>query len=36
MPLVVDVEAMVDGMILQFGHVSGNVDDGHVDLSVGR
>jgi fructose-1,6-bisphosphatase/inositol monophosphatase family enzyme len=27
--LIVDVEAMVDGVILEFGHISGDVDHGH-------
>jgi hypothetical protein len=29
-PLVVHVESMVDGMVLQVGHVSGHVDDCHI------
>ena len=29
MPLVVHMESMIDGMVLQIGHVSGHVDDCH-------
>ncbi len=29
MPLVVDVEAVVSGMVLEIGHESGNVEQGH-------
>jgi hypothetical protein len=28
-PFVVDVEAMVDGMVLQLGHETRDVDGGH-------
>jgi hypothetical protein len=33
--LVVHVEAVVDGVILDLGHVSGHVDDGHVEKATG-
>jgi hypothetical protein len=33
-PLVVDVEAVVDRMVLQVSHVPGDVDDGHSGRSL--
>ena len=32
--LIVDVEAVVDGMILELGHISGHIDDCHRCLSL--
>ena len=34
MPLVVHVESVVDGMILQIGHIPGNVNGSHSRLSL--
>jgi hypothetical protein len=31
MTLVVDVEAVVDGMVLELGHEAGDVDGGHAE-----
>jgi hypothetical protein len=33
-PLVVDVEAVIDGMILEVGNEAGHIDDGHSELLV--
>jgi hypothetical protein len=36
MTLVVDMEAVIHGMILEFGHVPGHVDDGHGSEATGE
>jgi hypothetical protein len=36
MTLVVHVEAVVHGMVFEFGHVASDIDDGHVVASVRR
>jgi hypothetical protein len=35
-PLVVHVKPVVDGVILQVGHVTGNIDGSHSERSLGR
>jgi thiamine biosynthesis lipoprotein ApbE len=34
MALVVHVEAVVDGMVLQVGHIAGDIDDSHSGQSL--
>ena len=34
MPLIMDMEAMVDRMILEIGHVPGHIDDCHRPISL--
>jgi hypothetical protein len=34
-PLVVDMEPVVDGVVLQVGHVAGDVDCSHNQTSLG-